>query len=106
TNGSYLLGVFRDGSLLTGISMWKDNNGEVFFGAYVDGQRTGYGELRSSNGNCYYGEFKNGRLIRGFAKEIDQFGYATYARIESGVKKLVEPAQVASFFTGPVFAKK
>ena len=97
TNGSFLLGEFRNGKLANGISLAKEN-GEVFFGNYVNGQRTGYGELRNSRGDSYYGEFLNGRLIKGYCKEVDQFGYSTYSRVESGTKSTVTTQIAEAFF--------
>jgi len=47
SNGSFLLGQFKDGKLVEGISLSKDNN-EVFFGNFKNNHRTGYGELRNS----------------------------------------------------------
>ena len=96
TNGSFLLGEFVANKLKNGISLSKEN-GEVFFGSFVNNQRTGYGELRNNHGDSYYGEFLNGRLVKGYSKEVDQFGYSTYSRIESGRKATV-PAQLAEAF--------
>ena len=39
TNGSFLLGVFKNNKLHNGISLSKEN-GEVFFGSFVNNQRT------------------------------------------------------------------
>jgi len=96
TNGSFLLGEFKNGKLANGVSLSKENS-EVFFGNFINGQRTGYGELRNGRGDVFYGEFLNGRLIKGYCKEVDQFGYSTYSRIESGSKGTV-PAQIAEAF--------
>jgi hypothetical protein len=96
SNGSFLLGQFKDGKLVEGISLSKDNN-EVFFGNFKNNHRTGYGELRNSRGDSFYGEFLNGRLVKGYSKEVDQFGYSTYSRIQKGTKASV-PAQLAEIF--------
>jgi hypothetical protein len=96
-NGSFLLGNFKAGKLISGISLAKDN-GEVFFGTLINNQRTGYGELRNSRGDSYYGEFLNGRLIKGYCKEVDQFGYATYARVDKGKKETVSAQLAQAFF--------
>ena len=95
-NGSFLLGEFKTGKLTEGIGLSKDNN-EVFFGNLKSNQRTGYGELKNSRGDSFYGEFLNGRLIKGYSKEVDQFGYSTYSRIQNGTKATV-PAQLAEVF--------
>ena len=96
-NGGFLLGEFKGGKLYDGISLAKEN-GEVFFGNYRNLQRTGYGELRNSRGDSYYGEFLNGRLIKGYSKEVDQFGYSTYSRIQNGSKATVPPQVAEAFF--------
>jgi hypothetical protein len=95
-NGSFLLGEFKNGKLLQGISLSKENS-EVFFGNLKNNVRTGYGELRNSRGDNFYGEFLNGRLIKGYCKEVDQFGYSTYSRVQNGTKATV-PAQLAEIF--------
>jgi len=95
-NGSFLLGEFKNGKLYSGISLSKDNS-EVFFGNFKNNQRNGYGELRNSRGDSFYGEFLNGRLIKGYSKEVDQFGYSTYSRIQNGTKATVA-AQLAEVF--------
>jgi len=96
TNGGFLLGEFKNGKLVNGVSLSKEN-GEVFFGNFINNQRTGYGELRNSRGDIFFGEFLNGRLVKGYCKEVDQFGYSTYSRIENGSKGTV-PAQIAEAF--------
>jgi hypothetical protein len=104
--GDFSLGVFAAGKLETGISLSHASNGDVFYGSYQNGQRTGYAEMRNRQGNCYYGEFQQGRLIRGFAKEVDQFGYSTFSRIENGVKKTIDPKEAGDFFDSNLTAKK
>jgi len=105
-NGGYLLGKFKNGRLNDGIILAKDKGGEVFFGNYLYNQRTGYGELRGTQGNCYYGEFRNGRLVKGYSKEVDQFGYSTYSKIDNGIKKAIEPQLAESFFAEVLSFKK
>jgi hypothetical protein len=102
--GSYLLGAFKNGSLVDGVCLCKDKGGEIFFGRYKNNERTGYGELRNGRGDLYYGEFVNGHLIKGYSKEVDQFGYATYSKIENGAKVSVDPMQVKEFFDMTVLA--
>ena len=63
-------------------------------------------ELRNPQGNCYYGEFQEDRLITGYAKEVDQFGYATYSRIEKGAKRSIEPQEAGEFFNANLYAKR
>lgn len=104
-NGSYLIGQFGNSNVVTGISLSKDQAGEIFFGRFQNNQRTGYGELRNVNGNLYYGEFENGKLIKGYSKEIDQFGYATYSIVESGVKSQANLPLAEAFFNTIVYAK-
>ena len=104
TNGGFLLGNFKNNKLYNGISLSKEN-GEVFFGSFSNSQRTGYGELRNSHGDSYYGEFLNGRLIKGYSKEVDQFGYSTYSRIENGIKATV-PATLAEAFFDKIHVMK
>jgi len=96
-NGSFLLGEFKNGKLRSGISLSKEN-GEVFFGSFDNNQRTGYGELRNNRGDSFYGEFLNGRLVKGYSKEVDQFGYSTYSRIENGRKATVAVQLAEAFF--------
>lgn len=96
-NGGFLLGEFKAGKLVDGITLTKEN-GEVFFGNYKNLQKTGYGELRNNRGDSYYGEFLNGRLIKGYSKEVDQFGYSTYSRIQNGGKSTVPPQVAEAFF--------
>jgi hypothetical protein len=97
-DGSTLLGVFRKGILFEGVCLSKDKNGEVFFGSFKNNQRTGYGELRNSRGDMFFGEFLNGRLVKGYAKEVDQFGYSSYSRIDKGAKTSIDPQTAGDFF--------
>ncbi len=93
---SYIVGVFTANKLSTGITLLK-NNGDIYFGGY-NGKRNGYGELQNSNGGKYAGEFFDDRLIRGYAKEVDPFGYYTYSRIEKGIKTPVDAKTAEEFF--------
>lgn len=105
-NGNFQLGIFQNGIFTNGVVLMKTDKGEIYFGVYRNCQRTGYGELRNSQGNCYYGEFLDGRLVMGYAREVDQFGYATYSRIEKGLKKTVDPQEAAAFFGTNLVVKK
>jgi hypothetical protein len=96
-NDSYLLGVFANNELSTGIALQKSKSGETYFGGY-NGKRTGYGELQNNTGGKYAGEFSNDRLVKGYAKEVDQFGYYTYSVIERGVKTTIDAKTVEAFF--------
>ncbi|HLP49333.1 MAG TPA: hypothetical protein VK154_00470 [Chitinophagales bacterium] len=95
-SGSYQLGVFTNGVLATGVTLQKETNNEVYFGGY-NGSRQGYGELQNSQGK-YAGRFANGRLAKGYCKEVDPFGYYTYAQIENGIKAPVDPKTAEEFF--------
>lgn len=97
-DGSFYLGIFRSGNLYSGVLSTNEPNGDIYFGLMKDGQRTGYGELHDPKGHVYYGEFLNARLIKGFAKEVDRFGYSTYSKIEKGSKKSIEPEIGEDFF--------
>jgi|ERR1043165_464527 hypothetical protein len=96
-NGSYTVGIFVDDVLREGVSLQKEKNGEVYFGGY-NGKRNGYGELQNANGGKYAGVFANGRLIKGYAKEVDPFGYYTYSRIENGIKSAIDAKAAEDFF--------
>ena len=96
-NGSYLLGTFANNELSNGIALQKSITGETYFGGY-NGKRTGYGELQNNTGGKYAGEFANDRLIKGYAKEVDQFGYYTYSLIERGIKTTIDSKTVEAFF--------
>jgi hypothetical protein len=104
-NGGYLLGSFKNDILANGIILSNDKEGEIFFGGCVNNQKTGYGELVNAQGNYYYGEYLNGKLVKGYSKEVDQFGYATYSIIENGSKKMVD-AEVAEDFFGAILSFK
>lgn len=104
-NGSYLLGAFSKAVLVSGLTLSKDAEGEIYYGSLKNNQRTGYGELKNSNGNFYFGEFVNGKLVRGFTKEVDQFGYAIYSKVENGNKTIADP-QIAEQFFGAVLLLK
>jgi hypothetical protein len=95
-NGSYLLGIFKNNELFTGVALQKGSDGEIYFGGY-NGKRNGYGELQNNSGK-YVGIFSNGRLIKGYTKEIDPFGYYTYSIIEGGAKNAIEAKTVEAFF--------
>lgn len=95
-SGSYQLGEFFNGLLATGVTLQKEANNEVYFGGY-SGNRQGYGELQNSQGK-YAGRFVNGRLTKGYCKEVDPFGYYTYAQIENGIKAPVDPKAAEEFF--------
>lgn len=97
-NGNFDLGVFRDDALMNGASLDNRQNGETFFGNYQNGQRTGYGELRNASGGKYCGEFVNGRLVRGYAKETDPFGFTSYARIDGSRKIPTDSLTSENFF--------
>ena len=105
-DGGFLLGIFRNGTLYDGICLSKGKNGEVYFGDFKNNKRTGYGELRNGAGDMYYGEFLNGRLIRGYSKEVDQFGYSTYSKIENGTKVSIDPQQAKDFFDITALSRK
>lgn len=96
-NGSYFLGTFADNKFINGVALQKGKDGEIYFGGY-NGKRNSYGELQNSNGGKYAGEFLNDRLVRGYAKEVDPFGYYTYARIEKGNKIPVDAKTAEEFF--------
>ncbi|MCW5907716.1 MAG: hypothetical protein KIS94_07655 [Chitinophagales bacterium] len=98
TNGSYLMGNFVNGIMRNGISLAKDKSAETFFGTFADNQRSGYGELRNANGNLYFGDFVNGKLVKGITKEVDQFGYAGYFKIENGIKSSIDQQLAEEFF--------
>lgn len=98
-DGSYLVGVFKNGVLFNGVSLSKDMDGDLFFGTYQASQKTGYAELTEPKGNIYCGQFINGRLVKGYAKDVDRFGYSTYSRIDKGEKRFVEPAVGEKFFS-------
>lgn len=102
-DGSYLLGVFSNSKLQAGVSLVKEKDGSIFFGTFKSNQRNGYGELRNTKGDLFFGEFVNGKLVKGYAKEVDQFGYATYSKIENGSKTSAD-LQMAEDFFGTVTA--
>ena len=104
-SGSYLLGQFSNGVLQNGTSLWKDKNGEMYFGGFKTNLRNGYGELRNANGGMYCGEFKDGKLVKGYSREVDPFGYATYSRIESKGKVSVDAAAAEDFFSSVLSAE-
>lgn len=101
SNGSYLLGIFKNSVIETGIALSKSETGETYFGSFKNNQRNGYGELRNNN-NLYFGEFVEGKLVRGYTKEVDQFGYATYSRIEGGKKAPADLKMAEDFFNSVV----
>ncbi len=105
SNGSYLIGQFRNSDVISGISLSKDETGKIFFGRFTNNQRTGYGELRNVNGNLYYGKFENGKLVKGYSKEIDPFGYATYSIVENGEKSQANLQLAEAFFNTILYAK-
>ncbi|MDB5282883.1 MAG: hypothetical protein JWO06_1958 [Bacteroidota bacterium] len=98
TNGTVLLGIFASGVLKEGICLWKEKNGDEYFGDFKNEKRTGYGEFRTPTGSIFYGEFLDGRLVKGYAKEIDQFGYSTFNKIDKGIKIAVDPLVSKDFF--------
>lgn len=104
-NGSYLLGDFTNAVLSSGILLSKDKEDEIYYGSYKNNQRSGYGELRSSSGDFYFGEFLNGKLVKGYTKEVDQFGYATYSRIEKGTKTNADQQTAEEFFNAVLHVK-
>ncbi|MES2622663.1 MAG: hypothetical protein V4615_17575 [Bacteroidota bacterium] len=97
-NQSYLLGMFKDGVLDNGVGYSISKTGEVFFGAIRNGQRTGYGELNNTKGEMYYGEFSNSRLIKGYSKDADPFGFFVYSRIDNSIKSPVTTEEGEAFF--------
>lgn len=104
-NGSYFLGTFSNSVFTTGVNLSKDVDGEIYYGSCKGNQRTGYGELRSNNGDFYFGEFLNGKLVRGYTKEVDQFGYATYSKVENGTKKSADQQVAEEFFNAVLLVK-
>lgn len=104
-NGSYLLGTFYNSVFSNGVTLSKEVAGEIYYGSYNGNQRTGYGELRSNNGDFYFGEFQNGKLVRGYTKEVDQFGYATYSKIENGTKTSADQQVAEEFFSAVLLVK-
>ncbi len=104
-NGSYLLGDFTNAVLSSGILLSKDKEDEIYYGSYKNNQRSGYGELRNSSGDFYFGEFLNGKLVKGYTKEVDQFGYATYSRIEKGTKTNADQQTAEEFFNAVLHVK-
>jgi hypothetical protein len=104
-NGGYFMGYFKGDILVNGIELSNEKEGEIFFGNCVNNQKTGYGELVNAQGNYYYGEYLGGKLVKGYSKEVDQFGYATYSIIENDSKKMVDP-EVAEDFFGAILSLK
>lgn len=98
-NESYLLGIFKDGVLQDGVAHSINKTGEVFFGTIKNGLRTGYGELNNTKGELYYGEFLNSRLVRGYSKDVDPFGFFVYSRIDNGIKTPVKTEEGEEFFS-------
>ncbi len=105
-NESYLVGIFREGALVDGVTFSISKSGEVYFGNIKNGQRTGYGELYNTKGEMYYGEFINGRLVKGYSKDVDPFGFFSYSKIEKGIKTPVEIQQGEEFFNPLLIAKQ
>lgn len=105
-NGSYMLGVFANSQLMNGISLWKEKTGEIYFGGFKNNARNGYGELHTARGDMYFGDFKDGKLMKGYSKEVDPFGYATYAKIEAGTKVPLDAAFAEVFFDSVLSAQK
>lgn len=96
-NGSYLLGHFANGTLVDGIALQKEKDGEIYFGGYT-GTRQGFGEFQNAAGGKYTGQFAFGRLVKGYAKEIDPFGYYTYSTFDAGTKTAIDPKTAEEFF--------
>jgi hypothetical protein len=105
-NGGYVLGEFRNGILYEGVMLSKAKGGELFYGCVSGSDRNGYAELRNAQGSSYYGEFLNGRLVKGLCREVDQFGYTSYSKIDAGAKKAIDSQQAEEFFGGVVSQKK
>jgi hypothetical protein len=105
TNESYMLGTFKEGTVEEGVAFSLGKTGEVYFGMVKDGARTGYGELYNTKGEMYYGEFLGGRLVKGYSKDSDPFGFFSYSKIETGLKTPVETPIGEAFFNPLVRAK-
>lgn len=105
-NESYQLGIFKEGALYDGVAHSISKTGEVFLGIIKNGLRTGYGELYNTKGEMYYGEFLNGRLIKGYSKDVDPFGFFIYSKIENGIKTPVETKEGEEFFNPLISVKQ
>lgn len=95
-NEGYQLGTFANGELVDGVVLQKNTPGEVYFGSYING-RSGYGEYQTKQGK-YVGKFSAGRLVKGYCKETDPFGYYSYARLDGGTKTTIEAKEAEEFF--------
>jgi len=58
-----------------------------------------------TKGEMYYGEFVNGRLVKGYSKDVDPFGFFSYSKTEKGIKTPVEVQQGEEFFN-PLLSTK
>ena len=95
-NEGYMLGNFINGQLSAGVVLQKEIPGEVYFGSYIQG-RNGYGEFQSKQGK-YVGKFSNGRLVKGYCKETDPFGYYSYGQVDGGTKTTIDATAAEAFF--------
>lgn len=104
-NDSYLLGWFKEGVLYEGVMLSIGKAGDVYFGVCKNSERTGYGELYNTKGEMYYGQFLKGTLVKGYAKDIDPFGFFIYSRMENGIKIPLDTKEGEEFFNSVVSSK-